>query len=236
MIDAIDVESRPLKARPATLRSTSAGLSGAGRAASTGSAGCWRWRCGPSSATVDASPAPNRWCATAAWTSPSTRPICDRAGGYLSRQGPPTLRWALFEAAKNASHQRSPDHDYYTDGEGPSRRQAGRRSRWPASSPGAATTCCAASIPTSSTRRRLITFVEVDGRHRPPSTSRVVYRGQLPPPACPPASVLDGLQTLTRPRSHHLGDTQSRMLSPTTDVRRAPRKRRAPPRRRQPGP
>jgi transposase len=36
-----------------------------------------------------------------------------RAGGYLSRQGPDTLRWALYEAAKNSSHQRSPDHDYY---------------------------------------------------------------------------------------------------------------------------
>ena len=38
-----------------------------------------------------------------------------RAGGFLSRQGPQTLRWALYEAAKNASHQRSPDHDYYAD-------------------------------------------------------------------------------------------------------------------------
>ena len=36
-----------------------------------------------------------------------------RAGGYLSRQGPPVLRWALVEAAINASHQRSPDHAYY---------------------------------------------------------------------------------------------------------------------------
>jgi transposase len=36
-----------------------------------------------------------------------------RANGYLSRQGPETLRWALYEAAKNSSHQRSPDHDYY---------------------------------------------------------------------------------------------------------------------------
>jgi transposase len=37
-----------------------------------------------------------------------------RAGGYLSRQGPPTLRWALFEAAHNASRGGSPDHAYYT--------------------------------------------------------------------------------------------------------------------------
>jgi transposase len=36
-----------------------------------------------------------------------------RAGGFLSRQGPETLRWALYEAAKNSSHRRSPDHDYY---------------------------------------------------------------------------------------------------------------------------
>jgi transposase len=37
-----------------------------------------------------------------------------RAGGFLSRQGPQTLRWALYEAAKNSSHLRSPDHDFYT--------------------------------------------------------------------------------------------------------------------------
>jgi transposase len=36
-----------------------------------------------------------------------------RANGYLARQGPQTLRWALYEAAKNSSHQRSPDHAYY---------------------------------------------------------------------------------------------------------------------------
>ncbi|MGH9259603.1 MAG: IS110 family transposase [Acidimicrobiales bacterium] len=36
-----------------------------------------------------------------------------RASGFLSRQGPETLRWALYEAAKNSSHLRSPDHDYY---------------------------------------------------------------------------------------------------------------------------
>jgi transposase len=36
-----------------------------------------------------------------------------RAGGFLSRQGPQTLRWALYEAAKNSSHLRSPDHGFY---------------------------------------------------------------------------------------------------------------------------
>jgi transposase len=36
-----------------------------------------------------------------------------RANGFLSRQGPQTLRWALYEAAKNSSHHASPDHGYY---------------------------------------------------------------------------------------------------------------------------
>lgn len=36
-----------------------------------------------------------------------------RANGYLSRQGPELLRWALYEAAKNSSHRTAPDHDYY---------------------------------------------------------------------------------------------------------------------------
>jgi transposase len=36
-----------------------------------------------------------------------------RPGGHLVRQGPATLRWALFEAAKCASRPQSPDHPYY---------------------------------------------------------------------------------------------------------------------------
>jgi transposase len=37
-----------------------------------------------------------------------------RAPGHLSRQGPPALRWALFEAAQAARRPTGPDHDYYT--------------------------------------------------------------------------------------------------------------------------
>jgi transposase len=36
-----------------------------------------------------------------------------RAPGHLSRQGPPALRWALYEAAQVARHPGSPDRDYY---------------------------------------------------------------------------------------------------------------------------
>jgi transposase len=37
-----------------------------------------------------------------------------RSPGHLSRQGPPALRWALFEAAQVARRPGSPDRDYYT--------------------------------------------------------------------------------------------------------------------------
>ncbi|MGH9045361.1 MAG: IS110 family transposase [Acidimicrobiales bacterium] len=36
-----------------------------------------------------------------------------RSGGYLSREGPSTLRWALFEAAKCAARPQAPDYAYY---------------------------------------------------------------------------------------------------------------------------
>jgi transposase len=37
-----------------------------------------------------------------------------RTPGHLARQGPPVLRWALFEAAKSAARASSPDYAYYT--------------------------------------------------------------------------------------------------------------------------
>ena len=36
-----------------------------------------------------------------------------RAPGHLSRQGPPALRWALYEAAQHARFPTSPDRAYY---------------------------------------------------------------------------------------------------------------------------
>lgn len=62
-----------------------------------------------------------------------------RAPGQLARQGPPTLRWALFEAAKSAARPGSPDYDYYhqvkrrTGGKRPTlsvARKLARRIRW----------------------------------------------------------------------------------------------------------
>ena len=36
-----------------------------------------------------------------------------RSPGHLSRQGPPALRWALYEAAQRARFPNSPDRAYY---------------------------------------------------------------------------------------------------------------------------
>jgi transposase len=38
-----------------------------------------------------------------------------RSAGYLVRQGPPMLRWALYEAAKSAARHSSPDYQYYQE-------------------------------------------------------------------------------------------------------------------------
>jgi transposase len=37
-----------------------------------------------------------------------------RSPGRLSRQGPPVLRWCLYEAGKAHARTRAPDHPYYT--------------------------------------------------------------------------------------------------------------------------
>ena len=37
----------------------------------------------------------------------------NRGRPRLTRQGPPVLRWALYEGAVHAYKKTSPDHDYY---------------------------------------------------------------------------------------------------------------------------
>ena len=36
-----------------------------------------------------------------------------RSPGRLSRQGPPVLRWCLYEAGKTSARTSAPDHHYY---------------------------------------------------------------------------------------------------------------------------
>ena len=61
----------------------------------------------------------------------------DRKGppGRLSRQGPPVLRWAVYEAGKTHARASAPDHAYYAAGQGPQERQARRPVRGPQDRP-----------------------------------------------------------------------------------------------------
>src|SRR4051794_25001638 len=74
-----------------------------------------------------------------------------RAAGHLSRQGPPALRWALFEAAQAARRPGSPDRAYYDQA---AERLGGNRAclALPASCSSAASTPCANSATRRSSR------------------------------------------------------------------------------------
>ena len=72
-----------------------------------------------------------------------------RSAGHLARQGPPMLRWALYEAAVYAGRPSSPDHAYFQQVK-PASAASWRCCRWPANSPAAATTPCATSTTRSS--------------------------------------------------------------------------------------
>ena len=90
-----------------------------------------------------------------------------RAHGHLTRQGPPTLRWALFEAAMNALASPQPRPRLLQRGEGSSRRQAGRHLRRPPVRP---PLLPRAAQPRSRHRLRhagLIAIVGDDGQGRP---------------------------------------------------------------------
>jgi hypothetical protein len=65
---------------------------------------------------------------------------------HLSRQGPPTLRWALYEAAQAASSAGSPDREYYVPPSGRPARARPRLLTLAANSPNAATTPCEDSV------------------------------------------------------------------------------------------
>ena len=228
------VESRPLKARPATLRSSSAGVVGRWSTANYGIGGllavavwselgdCRRFsrseqvvRHSGLDVTVD----PRTATEPAGSSDPSRAP--DVALG--------AVRGSEERVAPTQPRPRLLHH-----GQGPSQRQAGRHLRRPSSSPDAASTSCATSIPTSSTRCRPDHHCQVGGRHRPHQ-----HHGSLPrsaPATGVPASLRAGRPSNTDATAHPAsrGTPNQRLLSPTTHVRRAPRKRRAPPRRRQP--
>ena len=75
----------------------------------------------------------------------------DRKGppGRLSRQGPPVLRWAVYEAGKTHARASAPDHAYYAAGQGPQATASAPRCPRPARSSGRPAT----SWPSSATTR-----------------------------------------------------------------------------------
>ena len=75
-----------------------------------------------------------------------------RAGGFLSRQGPPDVAVGALRSSEERVASTQPRPRLLRGREGSPRTASWPPSRWPASSPGAASTCCARSTPTSSTR------------------------------------------------------------------------------------
>ena len=80
-----------------------------------------------------------------AWTSPCTQSDQRRSPGHLSRQGPPALRWALFEAAQVASRPGSARIATTTSRPPSGSAPTARAWRSRASCSSAATTRCASS-------------------------------------------------------------------------------------------
>ena len=116
-----------------------------------------------------------------------------RTPGHLSHQGPPILRWALFEAGHQGSRAASPDHRYYTD---VAARIDANRAALPvaASSPAAPTTSGAAPAtpPAPPCRAGEADAGERGGPHatdapRPSPVAGVPELSCSPPPA-PPGS------------------------------------------------
>ena len=148
-----------------------------------------------------------------------------RAPGHLSRQGPPALRWALFEAAQAARRPGSPDRAYYDQAAAASAATA-PASRSRASYSSAASTRCA-----NSETRRWRPSEKTSVRALPSVTP--MHRGRLPACRCRHARV-DGLQ---RPsgRTASRGNTPSPITSPArrprprTEISLGARAHRTPP-------
>jgi hypothetical protein len=128
-----------------------------------------------------------------------------RAPGHLSRQGPPVLRWALYEAAQVARQPGSPDRGYYEQAAarlGPTAPAC----RSPAGCFGAASTPCA-----SWARRR-------SGRPSDPMRARArhqpILRGRLPACSCRHGDAPDGPERQSGRTSSPSGDTPSTIMSP----------------------
>src|SRR5918995_681718 len=128
-----------------------------------------------------------------------------RAPGHLSRQGPPALRWALYEAAQSARRHSSPDRDYYLQA---AERLGGNRARL-----AVARKAAQAQLPHPARTRRPgpATRLTLGLRAQPPRNP--MYRGRLPASSCRHARV-DGLQRPSGRKASPSGITPSTITSP----------------------
>jgi len=130
-----------------------------------------------------------------------------RAPGHLSRQGPPALRWALYEAAQVPRHPRP----------GPRLLPEGRRAhRWQPGVPGGRPQAAQAQLPHPPRARRGGTGTRMTPASRAPSPSLTpMHRGRLPDYCCRHPRV-DGLERPSgrnriflrdHPINHHVADS-----------------------------
>ena len=131
-----------------------------------------------------------------------------RAPGHLSRQGPPALRWALYEAAQSAPPAQQPRPRLLHPGGRAAR--AATAPAWPsrASCSNAATTPCA-----NSATRHCNPPDPGPGLRAQPSLTPM-HRGRLPASSCRHARV-DGLQRPSGRTASPSGITPSTIMSPT---------------------
>jgi transposase len=130
-----------------------------------------------------------------------------RAPGHLSRQGPPALRWALYEAAQLARRPSSPDHAYY---EQAAARLGGNRACLAslASCSSAATTRCANSE-TRPCKRPEPAHVRAQSSITP------MRRGRLPACCCRHPHPVAGPERPSGRNASPSGITPSTITSPT---------------------
>ena len=121
-----------------------------------------------------------------------------RSPGRLSRQGPPVLRWAVYEAGKTHARASAPDHALLRAGQGPQGRQARRPLRGPQDPPPGL------PHPDRARRRRahrrlspaipvlMVAHRDAAGGRRAGAELHPMghNRGQLPPVRCQPLPVL----------------------------------------------
>jgi transposase len=108
-----------------------------------------------------------------------------RAPGHLSRQGPPALRWALYEAAQAAIRPGSPDRDYYL--------QAAARLGHNRACPGDRAQAAQTLLPHAQRTRRGGTRARMSFLVRAMPPPQPMHRGPLPAFRCRHVRV-DGLQ------------------------------------------